>query len=198
MHRSMLLSRKLALVGLAIATTFVFTAVVMPALGGPTAVVAKKKKKKARRGPAGPQGAQGAQGPQGLQGPEGPAGPSASTTASATGPTAVGGGDTTYITAQITTTVPAQILGNASVSLLNSTGNNRYIGCFLKIDGATASHQSNNFFPNGVLESATASIVGAATEPAGMHTVTAVCTPGGGSGTVNMTEGNLNVVAVAS
>jgi hypothetical protein len=57
--------RKLVIVVLAIATTLAFTTVVMPALGGPTALISKKK---GRRGPPGPQGPAGPQGPQGNAG----------------------------------------------------------------------------------------------------------------------------------
>jgi hypothetical protein len=59
-------SRKVVLVALAIATTLAFTTAVMPALGGPTAFLSKKKK--AKPGPPGPQGPAGPQGPQGPQG----------------------------------------------------------------------------------------------------------------------------------
>jgi hypothetical protein len=64
-----LFSRKIVVVAFAVATTLAFTTAVMPALGGPTALLSKKKK--AKPGPPGPQGPAGPQGQQGQQGAAG-------------------------------------------------------------------------------------------------------------------------------
>jgi hypothetical protein len=188
-------SRKVIVVALAVATTLAFTTVVMPALGGPTAFLSKKKK--AKPGPPGPQGPQGLPGSQGTPGVQGPPGPTASAAvANNSGPTAIGASDTTFMTTQITITTQSRLLGNATFQMLgNTTG--RYVQCWLRVNGSNIAQQSSSYFVNGELDAETAPVAGAITKTPGTYTVTAGCVNGGGAGAVNFEEGNLNVIAAA-
>ena len=182
------LGRKWVLASLAIATTLAFSAVVVPALGGPSLKqLVKKEVAKQLKGKTGPQG------PPGTPGANGGTSPSAASFASNGSFLAVGDADTQYLSTQITLASDSLIEANAML-VLSVTGTPRGAVCFIKVNGTHISTESQETIPNGQFR--TTPVVGAVSKPAGTYTVTSGCQNGGGTGSLSFNEGNLNVIAV--
>jgi len=180
-----LLGRKRVLACLAIGTALAFSAIVMPALGGPSLKqLVKKEVAKQLKGKTGPQGP---------PGQPGGTSPSAAASASNGSFLAVGDTDTQYLSTQITLASDSLIEANAML-VLSVTGTPRGAVCFIKVNGTHISTESQETIPNGQFR--TTPVVGAVSKPAGTYTVTSGCQNGGGTGSLSFNEGNLNVIAV--
>jgi len=169
------------------------------------------------QGPIGPQGAPGADGADGADGapgadgPPGPPGPTASRSVTAAGTLDIaseatvidlaseheGGAD-----AQVTTTYSARIMAFASIQARNPESAAREARCVLRISDGTGPDQgladiSQTYafdLPAQDGYDVTASLQGAAVEPAGTYNVRLVCWEGGGE-SLSAVRANLSVFA---
>jgi hypothetical protein len=183
------LGRKWVLASLAVATTLAFSAVVVPALGGPSLKqLVKKEVKRQLKGKVGPQG------PPGPPGANGATSPSAASFVGDTTSTAIGTSDTDLFSTQITLANDSLVEANAMVNIGVIT-NPRVVNCYIKLDGTDITTRSSDTITNGDL--ATVPVVGAQNNvAAGTHTVKVGCVETTGTGSATYNSGNLNVIAV--